>query len=1147
MAGVHSPRPRRGEGVVNEPGRATEQDEGDRPGDRVPADARYGAAGPAHGAEDALPDADGAAPRAGDAGPVLATPAIPGASSEAELRTFLIADIRGYTTYTREHGDEAAAALAGRFAELVAEVVTAREGFLLEVRGDEALIVFASARRALRAAVDLQARFADAQLPRGVGIGLDAGEAIPVGDGYRGTALNLAARLCAQARAGETLASEAVIHLAAKMDGIAYVDPRSLKLKGYEDAVRAVVVVPATEAKGRRLATGHGSHGRDRRGYAAAAVAVMVVALLAGILGTGLLGRSVPAPSASPAAAAGPSASPAGSPDPLGGATLPTLAFFDAASGDLKATTPLTAPTNISLYRDDSFWILGQNPDAFNRIDPATHTVVQSIAIPTVEARSFTVDADSLWIVDGAGPDLLRIDQRTGFRTTIPLGASADDEMPGSDVAVGAGSVWVSRIGDTSEIVRLDPDTGEVQARITDIEPGTLNFGEDALWYSTGDRLGRIDPVTNAPSFDPVLLSPDFGLGNIHFGGGDAWVAESSTGKVWRVDRGGRQTEFTLAPGVGELSATEDTMWATNVNTGVVTGIDLVTGDLRGIDTGHATQAIAAGGGEIMVAVGPTVDEMIAGLDGSVLTIAVSGTPWTNPSPDPAMNWSPHVRQVLYLTCVGLVNYPDEPAPGGWELEPEVAAEMPTISPDGRTYMFTIKPGFAFSPPSNEPVTAETFRATIERALSPILDDGMPGPSFFGDIIGAKEYRAGTADHVSGLVASGDQLSVTLEAPAPDFLSRLALSVACPVPARTPVLLSGLDPNPPVGGAGPYYVAAAGRHSYIMPRLIVLKKNPNYHGSRPQPFDNIAIRTKGSTATSVSKVLAGDLDATMLDGGERISGWGGALADDWGPGSAHAVAGDQRWFGAATFSTNYLALNPSRSAFSDPDVRRAVSLALDRVTIGDIWVIAPSSELLPPGVPGSVDAAVVASPPDLEAARTLMNGRKYTVTMMGFPAEWQCAECRAIETAVTGQLGAIGITVRVIHAADYPADAFAAESTADLVSLGTGTDLPDAAALLDGLHEDLWLGEANLRELDRLGGLSGQPRIDDSAAFAHRIAAEESLVVPVGYGVEPFFISERIGCAFVQPAIAAVDLLSLCLDDGAAASPSPNPGPSTSP
>ena len=101
---------------------------------------------------------------------------------EAELRTFLIADIRGYTKYTTEHGADAAADLATRFAAVVREVVSKHDGFLIELRGDEALAVFVLARRALRAALEMQDRF-QAGLDRGVGIGLDAGEAVPVEGG----------------------------------------------------------------------------------------------------------------------------------------------------------------------------------------------------------------------------------------------------------------------------------------------------------------------------------------------------------------------------------------------------------------------------------------------------------------------------------------------------------------------------------------------------------------------------------------------------------------------------------------------------------------------------------------------------------------------------------------------------------------------------------------------------------------------------------------------------------------------------------------------------------------------------------------------------------------------------------------------------
>jgi adenylate cyclase len=118
-----------------------------------------------------------------------------------EVRTFLIADVRGYTAYTREHGDEAGAELAGRFAAIVHEHVHAAGGTLAELRGDEAMCVFVAPRAAVRAAVGLQQRFAEESrarpdAPLGVGIGIDAGEAVPVEGGFRGGPLNLAARLC---------------------------------------------------------------------------------------------------------------------------------------------------------------------------------------------------------------------------------------------------------------------------------------------------------------------------------------------------------------------------------------------------------------------------------------------------------------------------------------------------------------------------------------------------------------------------------------------------------------------------------------------------------------------------------------------------------------------------------------------------------------------------------------------------------------------------------------------------------------------------------------------------------------------------------------------------------------------------------------
>ena len=64
----------------------------------------------------------------------------------SEVRTFLIADVRGYTRFTVERGDEAAARLAERFADLVEATLPSRNGRVIELRGDEALAVFPSAR-----------------------------------------------------------------------------------------------------------------------------------------------------------------------------------------------------------------------------------------------------------------------------------------------------------------------------------------------------------------------------------------------------------------------------------------------------------------------------------------------------------------------------------------------------------------------------------------------------------------------------------------------------------------------------------------------------------------------------------------------------------------------------------------------------------------------------------------------------------------------------------------------------------------------------------------------------------------------------------------------------------------------------------------
>lgn len=167
----------------------------------------------------------------------------------AAIFVFLIADIRGYTRYTETYGDEAAARLATGFAELARGVFERWDGRLVEVRGDEALGAFASARQAVRAAGDLHANWAaalaqHADWPRGVGVGLDIGEAVPVENGYRGNALNRAARLCSLAGPGETLISPGVVYVAPHVEGVRFVPRGQELLKGFPEPVEILQAAP---------------------------------------------------------------------------------------------------------------------------------------------------------------------------------------------------------------------------------------------------------------------------------------------------------------------------------------------------------------------------------------------------------------------------------------------------------------------------------------------------------------------------------------------------------------------------------------------------------------------------------------------------------------------------------------------------------------------------------------------------------------------------------------------------------------------------------------------------------------------------------------------------------------------------------------
>ncbi|MGI8617265.1 MAG: ABC transporter substrate-binding protein [Actinomycetota bacterium] len=757
-----------------------------------------------------------------------------GSGDGAEIRTFLIADVRGYTLFTQEHGDEAGGRLAKRFADVAREGIEQRGGVLLELRGDEALAVFGSARQAIRAAVELQQRFADETvadpaLPLRVGIGIDAGEAVPVEGGYRGRALNLAARLCGQAGAGEILASREAVHLAGAIDGIRAVDRGAVHLKGLTEPVRVTRVAPEGRDPAeilRPFAPTAPKPKRDRRILVAAGVATLAAVIVAAALPAILSGS-----------------------DRIDVSPGTVLFDLDGRTQVRSIPTSRLAVTGYPRFVEGHFWLTNFTPSSYVEIDPQGGGIQREISAPAKDPDAsgepysetpYTVDGNTLWTT--IGDDLVKMDIERGreverFDLDELLGGTAVAQ----GVAVGAGSVWVSRSLGVGQIARLDPSDGDVERRWDDTFPhGNLAFADGALWVADEGGILRIDAETNQ-----IAKADLFGNFRLTAGGGFGWTTNEDKGVVYKVDRTGDiVAQYRTGLGAGHMAYADGNLWVANHDVGTITGIDAITGKMTTLRFGHPVTTLAAGAGRLLIGVEPgrSVEDSIDALHGRVVKLIAykSQIGWA----DTAFDIGPAAYQIAYATCAKLLNYPDAPPPEGWELRPEVAEAMPAISDDGRTYTFTIRSGFKFSPPENEPVTAETFRYSIERALSPRLGDEAQGANYINDIEGERAFRDGDAEHISGLRVDGDTLSITLVAPSGDFLHRIALPFFCPVPLDTPFVQGGVARGGTgvaggfhVPAAGPYYIADRNNEEYV-----ILKRNPNYHGDRPQTLDAIVLR-----------------------------------------------------------------------------------------------------------------------------------------------------------------------------------------------------------------------------------------------------------------------------------------------------------------
>jgi DNA-binding SARP family transcriptional activator/antitoxin (DNA-binding transcriptional repressor) of toxin-antitoxin stability system len=553
-------------------------------------------------------------------------------------------------------------------------------------------------------------------------------------------------------------------------------------------------------------------------------------------------------------------------------ASLPAgVAIIATNDGSLVAhisTAEIPEPVE-AVTGNGHFWVWGLHPFQLVEIDPQNGRILRHVGSPFAgDATWYLPDGRDVWFTRSL--ELVRVDAEEGRAVDRYILTRTPTENGLAGVSRCFGSLWVADNPDNL-VLRIDPASGRVQARIPTQYPYAIACGDGGLWVSWYDKgLHRIDPRTNR--IVATASTPAPYVNEVAVGGGFAWTPNEAQGTVYKVDREGKVVAvYETGDGAHLMSFGGARLWVANQDAGTVTGIDAATGARTSYTFRHPVQSVAAQGSRLLVELseGLTFEDRIAVLRGKVAKLIVPA--YVFDPVDPALAWSPWAFMAERATCAGLVS--QQPGTRG-RLVPDLAAAMPRVSRDGRTYTFTVLRGRRFAPPSGAPVTAEDVRASIERALSRELGISVPGVAqpgvvFLGDVDGAKAFHSGRARHVRGIKVDGDTISFTLARPSKTFLKRLALPFFCTVPADTPTVHGGL--TKPAPSAGPYYMSDAANGEYE-----ILKRNSNYTGSWPAKLDAIAFREGISPEHAVARVRSGAWDGALLQ--DNLLAPGGGVA-----------------------------------------------------------------------------------------------------------------------------------------------------------------------------------------------------------------------------------------------------------------------------
>ena len=324
------------------------------------------------------------------------------------------------------------------------------------------------------------------------------------------------------------------------------------------------------------------------------------------------------------------------------------------------------------------------------------------------------------------------------------------------------------------------------------------------------------------------------------------------------------------------------------------------------------------------------------------------------------------------------------------EEEVVLLTDFPKVSDDGLTYSFELKKGVKFT--NGVELTTKDVQYTFERMFTP--ETGAKSTTYFDMIKGAKDMLAGSATSLSGFEAVDDyHFNIVLEQPFAPFVKNLGTSYADIFPAEATKAAGadwGIGTN--LIGTGPYKILSNDDTTEV-----VLVKNEDYHGGNVN-LDTLHVLYYDDAQTKLIAYENGDIDLSDLPA-SQLEQYEANHADEI-----------KKYY---PLGTTFISLNLKSEYISDVNVRKAISLAINREELVNTILAGagiPATTFLNNKIPGHDDSLPVMEY-NPEKAKKILADAGYN-SGINLTAEVRDTD-EAIFNAIQGYLEEVGIHLEV--------------------------------------------------------------------------------------------------------------------------------------